>query len=69
MIRVGFFFIEYFFGLKLTWNNISETENNFDFRLIIDFRVNFWIVRDYKYILQDFYVFFIKILLEIIKKY
>jgi hypothetical protein len=69
MIRVGFFFIEYFFGLKLTWNNRSEPENNFDFRLIIDFRVNFWIVRDYKYILQDFYVFFIKILLEIIKKY
>jgi len=49
---MGRVYSRYLFFLKLVWDNKSELEKYFGFRLIMDFRVNFWVVRDHEYILQ-----------------
>jgi hypothetical protein len=42
-----------FVFLKFVWNGRFEPKKNFDFGLIMSFRANFGVVRDYRYILQN----------------
>jgi len=61
LILMSFFLWEEFIQGICFFLNLSEMINlNLKSILvsIMDFRVNFWVVRDYEYILQGIYVFF-----------
>jgi hypothetical protein len=38
---------------KFAWNGRFEPKRNFNFGLIMSFRANFWVVRGYRYVLQN----------------